>query len=343
MTDRTTASDRGGRDGGRSGGGVQTFRGPVSAAALGRTLIHEHVFVGSAELDVNHPHPEWDEDQAVALAARQLTELYRLGVRTVVDLTVLGLGRDVARVARVAQQVPVHLVASTGYYTADVLPPFFATHGPGRLVGGPEPLVEFFVGDIEVGIAGTGVRAGMLKVVTDAPGITEGVARVMTAAAVASQQTGVPITTHSRPDLRNGLDQQRFLRAAGVDLSRVVIGHCGDSEDLPYLRSLMDAGSTIGMDRFGMEQVLPDERRVAVVLELLRLGYADRMVLSHDAATFSRVTPPSWRAVHAPRWRFDTIPERIVPMLLAGGAAEEDVDRMLVANPARILAQRTQR
>ncbi|TQN42239.1 phosphotriesterase-related protein [Blastococcus colisei] len=337
MTDRTTAPDRGGRDGGRPGGVVQTFRGPVSPAALGRTLIHEHVFVGSTELDVNHPHPEWDESAAIARAARQLTELYRLGVRTVVDLTVLGLGRDVARVARVAQQVPVHLVASTGYYTSNVLPPFFGTHGPGRLVGGPDPLVEFFVGDIEVGIAGSGVRAGMLKVVTDAEGITEDVARVMTAAAVAHQQTGVPITTHSRPDLRNGLDQQAFLRAAGVDLSRVVIGHCGDSEDIPYLRGLMDAGSTIGMDRFGMEHVLPDERRVAVVLELLRLGYADRMVLSHDAASFSRVTPPSWRAVHAPNWNFGNIPRRIVPMLLEGGASPEDVDRMMIDNPARLL------
>lgn len=334
----STPTARDGSARGRPGPGVPTFRGPVAPASLGPTLIHEHVFVGSTELDLNHPHPEWDEDVAVATAARQLAELYRLGVRTVVDLTVLGLGRDVARVARVAAQVPVHLVASTGYYIADVLPPFFSTHGPGRLVGGPDPLVEFFLRDLTEGIAGTGVRAGMLKVVTDAPGITDDVARVMTAAAVAHQETGVPITTHSRPDLRNGLDQLAFLRREGVALDRVVVGHSGDSEDLDYLRRLMDDGATIGMDRFGMAHVLPDERRVAVVLELLRRGYADRMVLSHDAASFSRVTPPSWRAVHAPHWRFDTLPRRIVPMLLAGGASEDDVEQMLVRNPARLLS-----
>ena len=50
-------------------------------------------------------------------------------------------------------------MASTGYYTADVLPAFFHTHGPGLLIDGPDPLVEFFVRDIEEGIAGTGVRA----------------------------------------------------------------------------------------------------------------------------------------------------------------------------------------
>ena len=58
----------------------------------------------------------------------------------------------------------------------------------------------------------------------------------------------------------------------------------------------MDNGSTIGMDRFGMEHVLPDERRVRTVVSLLELGYADRMVLSQDAAFYSHITPPSWRA-----------------------------------------------
>ena len=126
-------------------GEVQTFRGPVAADDLGTTLIHEHVFVGHPELDLNLPHPEWSEDDAIEAAVAGLERLWDLGVRTVVDLTVLGLGRDVARVGRVAARTRVHLVASTGYYTADVLPAYFQTHGPGRLVGGPDPLVELFL------------------------------------------------------------------------------------------------------------------------------------------------------------------------------------------------------
>jgi phosphotriesterase-related protein len=320
------------------GDAVPTFRGPVDPAALGLTLIHEHVFVGHPELDLNHPHPEWDPDRAIEDAVERLTRLHGLGVRTVVDLTVLGLGRDVARLAAVAERVPLHLVAATGYYTADVLPAFFGTHGPGRPVGGPDPLVEFFVRDIEEGIAGTGVRAGMLKVVTDEPGITPDVARVMSAAAEAHVRTGVTITTHSRPASRTGPAQQEFLGARGVPPERIIIGHSGDSEDLDQLRALMDAGSTIGMDRFGMEHVLPDERRVATVLALLAEGYADRMVLSHDAACFSRVTPPSWRAVHAPHWHYENLSRRVLPMLRAGGASAADLHRMLVDNPARLLA-----
>ncbi len=317
---------------------VQTFGGPVDADDLGTTLIHEHVFVGHPELDVNLPHPEWDEEAAVDTAVAGLDRLWELGVRTVVDLTVLGLGRDARRVARVAARTKVQLVASTGYYTADVLPAYFRTHGPGLLVDEPDPLPDLFVRDIEVGISGTGVRAGMLKVVTDEPGITPDVRRVMKAAAHAQRATGVPITTHTHAPSRNGRDQLAFFREEGVDPERLVIGHCGDSEDLDYLRELMDAGATIGMDRFGMEHVLPDRARVATVVALAREGYADRMVLSHDAAFFSRVTPPSWRAAHAPHWHMENLHRRVIPMLTDAGLTDEQLHRMLVLNPARLLA-----
>nr|MCW2728346.1 phosphotriesterase-related protein [Aeromicrobium sp.] len=320
---------------------VQSFGGPVSVDDLGVTLMHEHVFVGHPELDLNFPDPEWDEADLVETAVAGLERLWELGIRTVVDLTVLGLGRDVARVARVAARTRVQVVGSTGYYTADVLPGYFQTHGPGLLVDGPDPLVEFFVRDIEHGMAGTGVRAGMLKVVTDRPGLTPDVRRVIAAAAEAHLRTGVPITTHTHAPSRNGREQLALFRTLGVAPERLVIGHCGDTDDLDYLRELMDAGATIGMDRFGMEHVLPDDVRVATVLALVSQGYADRMVLSHDAAFFSRVTPPSWRAEHAPHWHMENISRRILALLLEGGASEDDVRQMLVLTPARLLAPTT--
>ena len=320
---------------------VQTFTGSVVAAELGSTLLHEHIFVGHPELDLNFPDPEWDEPVLVDAAVDGLERLWALGIRAVVDLTVLGLGRDVGRVAKVAARTRIRLLASTGYYTADVLPGYFHTHGPGLLLGGPDPLVKMFVRDIESGIADTGVRAAMLKVVTDRPGLTDDVRRVMVAAAEAHLQTGVPITTHTHAASQNGRDQVQYFRKRGVDPSRLIIGHCGDSRDLDYLRELMDAGATIGMDRFGMEHVLPDEARVETVLTLLSLGYAEKMVLSHDAAFYSRVTPPSWRARHAPHWNLENIPRRVIPRLKEGGATEQDLHQMLVVNPAGLLAPGT--
>ena len=138
---------------------VQTYNGPVSAGDLGVTLIHEHIFVRNPELEWNRPDPEWDPAGAVETAVRGLDELYRLGIRTVADLTVPGLGRDASLVAQVAKRSRVHLVASTGWYTSNVLPVYFAFHGPGRPIDEPDPLVDLFVRDIRDGIAGTSVRA----------------------------------------------------------------------------------------------------------------------------------------------------------------------------------------
>jgi phosphotriesterase-related protein len=61
-------------------------------------------------------------------------------------------------------------------------------------------------------------------------------------------------------------------------------------------------------------------------------------VLSHDAACFSRMTPPSWRANHAPHWHYENISRRVLPMLTAGGATDADIRQMLTANPARLLS-----
>jgi phosphotriesterase-related protein len=318
-------------------GTVETFRGPLASDRLGFTLLHEHIFVRNPELEVNLPDHEWDPADAVESAVSGLMGLYEAGVRTVVDLTVPGLGRDVGLVALVAERVPVNLVASTGWYTPNVLPTYFRFHGPGLQIDNADPLVELFIRDIREGISGRGVRAGMLKIVTDQDGLTPDIERVMSAAAAAHQATGVPITTHSHPASRNGLAQQEFLMNRGVRAERMIIGHSGDTEDLDYLRTLMDNGSTIGMDRFGMEHVLPDERRVRTVLALLELGYADRMILSQDAAFYSHVTPPSWRAAVAPAWRMDRISQHIIPMLDRAGVSTNEIDQMMVVNPRRIL------
>ncbi|SEJ47890.1 phosphotriesterase family protein [Demequina mangrovi] len=319
---------------------VPTATGAVAGDELGVTLMHEHVFVLDDALERDLPHPEWDEEAAIEAATATFARLAALGVGTVVDLTVPGLGRDVARVRRVASRSPVAIVVATGWYVRGDLPPFFGTHGPGRLVGGADPLEALFVRDLEEGIAGTGVRAAVIKVVSDEPGLTPDVTRVLDAAAAAHVRTGAPIMTHSHAPTRGGLAQQEALAARGVDLGRVVIGHAGDSEDLDYLRMLADRGSFLGFDRFGMAHTQSDDARVRTLLALLERGYAESIVLSHDAAVFSRVTPPSWRARETPDWRMDHLATRIVPRLRAAGVDDATMRTMQVDNPRRILAGR---
>jgi phosphotriesterase-related protein len=159
--------------------------------------MHEHVFVLSTEILQNYPDIWGDEEQRIADAAARLNELYELGVRSIVDLTVIGLGRYIPRIQRVAALTPLQIVVATGVYTYNDLPFHFHFQGPGTILDGPEPMAEMFVRDIEEGIAGTGVRAAMLKCATDHPGVTPGVERVLRAVAQAHRQTGVPISTHT--------------------------------------------------------------------------------------------------------------------------------------------------
>lgn len=316
---------------------IPAVGGPI--ADPGATLMHEHIFGLSPEILWNWPDiPEgWDLEQRAREAADRLNELKAAGVDTIVDLTVIGLGRYVPAVQRVAEQTEVNIVVATGLYTYDALPPYFGNRGPGSLFGGPDRLAEFFVRDITEGIGRTGVKAGMLKAATGPQGITPGVERVLRAVAEAHRETGVPITTHSESHTRNGLDQQKLLAEEGVDLSRVVIGHAGDSTDLGYLQELAAGGSYLGMDRFGIEFVAFEDR-VNTVAAMCERGYAGQMVLSHDSYCFNdRFDPDVVRARH-PNYHLLHISRDVLPALGRRGVTQQQIHQMLVDNPRRILS-----
>lgn len=317
-------------------GQVQTVRGPIDAAALGPTLMHEHVFIRSPELEINWP-TGWDAKEAVVRAVERLTELGEAGIGTIVDLTVPGLGRDVALVQEVAEQVPVHIVVATGYYTYDKLPHFFDGRIAGLRASGVDGLDDFFLHDIEEGIAGTGVRPGILKCATDHDGVTPAVDRVLRAVARVHRQTGLPISTHTDVRTRRGLEQQQIFTEEGVDLSRVVIGHSGDSTDLDYLNALIEAGSTIGMDRFGVDAYCSTPERIDTVVKLCEQGRADHMVLSHDANCHFDWYEPELLAQASPNWHYLHISRDVLPALRQRGVTEEQIDAMLVDVPRRIL------
>ena len=297
--------------------------------------MHEHIFVLTTEVEQNYPGG-WDEEERVADAVRQLRRLKERGVDSLVDLTVLGLGRCIPRIQRIAEQVDLNIVVATGLYTTNELPLQFTFQDPATFYEGREVLVELFTGDIEHGIAGTGVRAGMLKCATDELGLTPGVERVLRAIARTHRATGVPISTHTHAPTRRGLEQQRVFTEEGVDLSRVVIGHCGDTADLPYLRELMEAGSTIGLDRFGIDVILGFEQRVATVAALCAEGYAEKLLLSHDTCAFFRWLEPAKLQAVSPNWHFLHIVDDVLPALRGRGVTQAQIDQMLVENPRRI-------
>ena len=315
---------------------IQTVRGPIDSGQLGVTLMHEHIFVLSTEIMQNYPEGWGDEDRRTTDAVGRLNELYERGVRSVVDLTVIGLGRYIPRIQKIAERTGIQIIVATGIYTYNDIPFYFHFQGPGTVLGGPELMVDMFVRDIEQGIGETGVRAGILKCATDAPGMTPGVERVLRAVAQAHRKTGVPISTHTHARKRRGLEQQKIFLEEGVDLSRVVIGHSGDTTDIEYLEEMIDGGSTLGMDRFGIDTILPFADRVDTVARLCERGHAGKLVLSHDAACFSDWLPERALPAVLPNWHYLHIHNDVIPALKQRGVTDGQIHTMLVDNPRAI-------
>lgn len=318
---------------------VATARGAVDSGALGRTLMHEHVFVITPEVLQNYPE-EWDEQVRIEDAIDKLTALKAAGIDTIVDPTVIGLGRYIPRIVEIAHQIELNIVVATGVYTYDSVPKYFRIRGPVMGLDLPDPMADMFIRDIDEGIADTGVKAAFLKCAIDEPGMTPDVARIMRAVAKAHRATGAPIMVHTEPATKRGLDVHELMQTEGIDPVNVLLAHSGDSGDVDHLIELADHGYLLGMDRFGVDVYASFEQRVATVAELVQRGYVERMVLAHDASCFFDWIDPSFLAM-TPNWHYLHISQDVLPALLDAGVTQEQLDTMLVDNPRRWFETRT--
>lgn len=312
---------------------VMTAGGPIDGSALGPTLIHEHLYSLYADYRTDYG---WDEDESIRTAQSVLADLATTGIRTIVEMSVLGMGRSAHRLRKIAEGHPgVNIIAATGIFTFGDMPNFFRT----RLNLVDENwMADFFAREITEGIGDSGVRAGVIKFVTDKQGANEDVQTIARQVARAQLATGVPIITHSHSPSQSGLVQQDMFRREGVDLARVVIGHAGDSADLDYLERLIDNGSWLGMDRFGHGYSAPLEQRIDTVAKMCARGHANRMVLSHDANITSDSVPPEVHdAQEIEHWNFRTISEIVLPSLRERGVSDADIELMMVHNPRAVL------
>jgi phosphotriesterase-related protein len=325
---------------------VETVLGPVDTAGLGRTYMHEHVFVLSPDVQQNYPSEWGDEEARVNDAVAKLKALAAQGIRTIVDPTVVGLGRCIPRIQRVAERVPeLNIVVATGCYTYDEVPFFFFYRRPPRheLPGAdrPDPMIRMFAGDITEGIAGTGVKAAFLKCAIDRPGMTKGVARIMRAVARVHRQAGAPVMVHTYPHSHTGLAVKQLLcDEEGVDANRVVLSHSGDSNDVDHLSQLAGYGFILGMDRFGINVETTSEARADTVVELCRRGFADQMVLAHDTSCYIDWMDANARAGLA-QWHYLHLYDDVLPYLRDCGVTEDQIDSMLVRTPRRYFENTT--
>ncbi|HVB45761.1 MAG TPA: phosphotriesterase-related protein [Streptosporangiaceae bacterium] len=319
---------------------VPTTAGDVDTGSLGVVLMHEHVFIRNESLHSGWPDfGGWDTETEVAAARDRLTRLRQAGVDTILDMTVPGLGRDPVLAARAAAGTGLKLMFATGYYTYDKLPLPFQLRGPGKVLDGDDRVLEsLFERDLTTGIGDTGFRAAVLKLVTDEPGMTEDVERLANAVANVHVRTGAPICTHAHAPTRRGLEQQRALAARGVDLGAVMIGHSNESTDLGYLEQIIDNGSYLGWDRCGLPFTIPLDTQIDTLATLCERGLAGRIMLAHDKSSFIDWFTNAEIDPFAPGWQYTYIHSSVLPALRERGVSQDQIDQMLVRNPAEFLA-----
>jgi phosphotriesterase-related protein len=314
---------------------VQTVQGPVEEDQLGVVLVHEHVRFRDEAVAVEWPD-RYDAQAEMDAALEAVEAAKTRGVETIVDPTAMFGGRDVRFMKQVADRTGVQIVACTGIYSYDHLPHYFENRDV-------DVMAEHFVSDIERGVQGTDIKAAFLKCAADAPGVTEHVEKIHRAVARASVQTGASIMAHSMPAVGTGPRQVEIFEEEGVDLARVQIAHCGDSDDLDYIQGLIDKGVYVGLDRYGLEMYLPIDRRNATAAELLRRGHAEQLMISQDYCATIDWFPAEAEAFFESQgairnWSMTLVFDEVVPALREQGAMDDQsFNTVFVENPRRWL------
>jgi phosphotriesterase-related protein len=300
---------------------VQTVLGPLDAAKLGFTLTHEHVGQSAAEMFGGRAH-------SVADAVERLKEAKDAGIDTVVDVTTFDIGRDIRFREEISRKSGMHIVVCTGQH-------LFAPESLNSR--GVDEITELFVREIEQGIDGTDIKAGVIKVAARSEAMTAVERNIFEAAARASKATGTPIATHTHARRRAGEQQAEVFEAEGVSPARVCLGHSDDADDMDYLMGLIKRGYTLGMDHIhrgnGAAASVSWRTRTERIKQLIDAGFVDRIFLSND-----------W--VHGDAQRARANPDgllfntrKTIPYLKEIGVTQQQVDAITIDNPRRFLGR----
>jgi phosphotriesterase-related protein len=263
------------------------------------------------------------------LAARELALAAGEGQRAVVDLTSWGLGPQPERLPAIAEATGMHIVAGCGIYLDRPHPEEVRDRGEADME-------QILRGALEDGIPGAGFRAGLLGLIGTSAPVTEAERRALRAAGRAAAATGSAVTVRLDPSERRGQWVLDELAAVGCPPEQVVFGNVDEFLDVAYLDGLASAGATLELC-FGNKAYYrngykdpTDAERLAGTEALLAAGHAGRMVLGGSVWTKSQLRAYGGMG-------YAHLLRRIVPELRRRGVGEDDLRRMLVENPARLL------
>ncbi len=294
-------------------------------------MFHEHVYLGMPGWNLDIKAHRFVRSEAMTRTVDKLQELKGHGCRTLIDPRPMDLGRDVEFVAEAAQRSGMNIICATGVYTEeDGIPYTFRTMSR-------EDVIELLMKEIIDGVGDTGIKAGVIKIASGPDPKNEYEQKMIGAGAEVSRLTGVPIISHTHLST-HGHEQVDMVERNGGSADCMVVGHSDGQESSEYPISLARRGAFVGFDRFGLEFFVSDELRIRNLIEVVRAGYRDQLLISHDHAASLLRRGAVLFAELALQSSFTHIFESIIPRLIERGITQEDIETILVRNPQRLFA-----
>lgn len=300
---------------------------PITIEILGE--LRRHIYANKNILSFT------DVDESI----KELMFYKMAGGASVVECSLPGIGRDPVGLRKISAATGVNVICSTGWYTAPSHPAFVGEHSI-------DELLERMIQELTVGIDDTGIRAGFIKVALS--GASPDVAftgdeeKVLRAAARAQAKTGAGLNIHPVHHFGHARPYDTYvsiLKEEGACLDKCCMAHLDFwCPNIEYQKAVLKHGVIIGFDGFGIEyygspgrRYATDRMRVDAVLELVKAGYADQMILSNEVGF--RI---GLRKLGG--YGFAHVLENIVPELRYYGVTEDQIHKMIVENPKRLLA-----
>lgn len=298
---------------------IETVLGGISAKELGITMCHEHL-----AMDLSAVRGDADStfhDREIIL--QELFQLKKLGCQGIIEVTSEDMGRNVLDLQYYAQKTGLHIIASTGGY----LKPY---HSNWMIEATIEEMKEYFIAELTTGIGDTNIKAGLIaEIATSSDCIYDCEKKIFQGAGRASAYTNCAISTHC--DMaKQGHEQIDLLIEAGAKAEKIILGHIDLSADVKYQQSLLDRGVSIAFDTIGKTEYISDEIRASNLVKLIKEGYQEQLLLSQDISRmkyFTRFGGLGYTAVIG----------KFIPMIQQLGITNQQIRKMLVDNPSRIL------
>ncbi len=298
---------------------INTVLGKIDKFELGNVLCHEHVIIDLTGV-------RGDIDSALTDTCTMASELALAndsGIDSIIEVTNIGMGRDVKKLEEVSKKTGINIIASTGFYTIPYYPEYIFTKTA-------EELSQIMIKEIVEGIDDTSIKAGVIgEIGTSLNEISPVSLKVYEAAFLAHKETGVPIFTNCEMGTM-GYEQAMYFKNLKMDMDKLLIGHVDLVKDLDYIVKILETGANIGFDTIGKESYVSNQSKAKLLFELVKLGYEDKIMLSQDVTRVSYLKRNNG-------FGYVEVMNKFIPLLKKGGLSEKVINKFMVDNPKRIL------